>query len=181
MNKSASLLDYRTLFAAAASLVMRPAEVNFQRMAPRLTFSDLQEGDREREREKSQFPRRGKPASLSENTLCSFQRLVPPDVLTQRHLAITLFALAPLSISTFSPPFLCIPLRTINAPPTPRHPPPRRPHPRKKKKKARARQKEMHLPLTGNCRLESISCGESSLPLLPKSLARHLCMAAASH
>lgn len=56
MNKSASLLDYRTLFAAAASLVMRLAEVNFQRMALRLTFSDLQEEDREREGEKSQFP-----------------------------------------------------------------------------------------------------------------------------
>lgn len=95
MNKSASLLDYRTLFAAAASLVMRLAEVNFQRMALRLTFSDLQEEDREREGEKKSIPRRGEPASLLKNTLCSFQRLVPPDVLTQRHLAITLFALTP--------------------------------------------------------------------------------------
>lgn len=96
MHKSASLLDYRTLFAAATSLVMRLAEVNFQGMALlRLTCSDLQEGDRERERKKSQFPRRGKPVSLLENTLCSFQRLVLPDVVTQRHLAITLFALAP--------------------------------------------------------------------------------------
>lgn len=52
---------------------------------------------REKEREvgKSQFPKCVELASLLKNTLCSFQRLVPPDVLTQRHLAITLFALEP--------------------------------------------------------------------------------------
>lgn len=66
MNKSASLLDYGTLFAAAASLVMRLAEVNFQRMALRLTFSDLQEEDRERGGGGKSIPRRGEPASLFE-------------------------------------------------------------------------------------------------------------------
>lgn len=56
MNKSAPLLDYRTLFAAAATLILRLAEVNFQRMALRLTFSDLQEEDRQREWEREKIP-----------------------------------------------------------------------------------------------------------------------------
>lgn len=46
MNKSALILDYRTLFATAVSLVLPLAEVNFERVARRLTLSDLQEKDR---------------------------------------------------------------------------------------------------------------------------------------